>query len=157
MSDLERELESGQSRKMYDRDEFQATDDNKKNPEVDESKERVALGPARPSSVLGEKLFSAPEKKKKTKSSKISGSFMPGVCEISGQTKVNLNEDLIVAREKLFCAVLKESGFEMVTDVANECCARTRSVFGWKISIKASASYEITLELDKDQVHAVTI
>ena len=77
---------------------------------------------------------------------------MPGVCEVSELTRVNLNEDLIVARERFFRAVLLESGFKMVTDVVGECVTRTRPILGWKISLKASASYEVSIELDRNQV-----
>ena len=150
-------MEYGRSRKLYDRPEFLSPQEiqNSEKTEKSDLENKVPLSRGRGlTNVLQERLASIPGKKTKKANCRVNGSFIAGIChnQNPGHPAVEVNEETLRAKERVFFRALMESGFRQISDSGKCCVARTRGCYKWKIALRASTSYEAIIVLDESQV-----
>ena len=153
VKDLEREMESGRSRKFHERTEWQSAPDDETKPGDDDVKVELPPVKPRPSSLLEMNRQPIPDKKKqKRRAFRVTSGFVPGIA-LTASKEESRAENFWAAKEQVFVRALEESGFRRVeTFDADARSARLRDTFKWKISVKASTSYETVVVLDSEQV-----
>ena len=156
VKDLEKEMEYGKSRKLYDRPEFLTPAEATNSTQKSDLENKVALPRGRGlTNVLNEKLISVPSRKSRAKNFRINGSFIAGIWQkvtSTAQPTLEVNEEVLLAKEQLYFRALAECGFREITESGTSCVARTRGCYKWKIAMRASTSYEVVLVLDENQV-----
>ena len=153
---LERHIMASRSRKFHNRGEFSAPVPAAAAAAAQQN--NLQMVPLRSQSnsanAFMRKTVNIPRKKNKNKSSKVSASFIPGILLAEPPKGEHNSDDLLAVKEKIFFQALEKSGFRQIPDFSASSIGRTRRQYKWKISIKATTSFEVVVELDENQVNS---